>query len=88
METMSSTTPNEFWYKIRELGPRNKNIPMEDGTILTTERVVFQRWRTNFENLYIGTSSEDFDNNHFNFVKSMKHTREHHMETHVFECNE
>ena len=46
IETMSSTNPNEFWNKIRKLGPRNNNnIPMEvlneDGTILTTERDVF-----------------------------------------------
>ena len=53
----------------------------EDGTILTTERDMLERWRTNFGNL-------DFDNDHFNFVKSEKHTREHHMESHMFECND
>ena len=73
IETISST--NEFWNKIRKLGPRyNNNIPMEalneDGTILTTERDVLERWRTDFENLYNGSPSDDFDNDHFNFVKS------------------
>ena len=93
IETMSSTNPNAFWNKIRKLGPRNNNnIPMEvlneDGTILTTERDVLERWRTDFENLYNGSSGDDFDNDHFNFVKSEKHAREHHMESHMFECND
>ena len=53
----------------------------EDGTILTTERDVLERWRTDFENLYNCSSGDDFDNDHFNFVKLEKHSREHHMES-------
>ena len=49
----------------------------EDGTILTTERYLLERWRTDFENLYNGSTCDDFDNDHINFVKTEKHTREH-----------
>ena len=86
IETMSFTNPNEFRNKIRKLGLWNKSIIpkgvlKEGGILLTTERDVLQRWRTDFENLY----NSNF--NHFNFVKSVKHTREHHMESHMFEYN-
>ena len=47
----------------------------EDGTILTVERGVLERLRTDFENLYNGISNDDFDYDHFNFVKSEKNTR-------------
>ena len=88
IETMSSTNPNEFRNKIHKLGLRNKSIIpkevlKEDGILLTTERDVLQRWRTDFENLY----NSNINFNHFNFVKSVKHTREHHMESHMFEYN-
>ena len=93
IEDMSSTNPNEFWNKIRKLGPRNKhNIPMEvlddEGNVIANDREILERWRVDFENLYNGCGSTEFDNVHYNETKSDKDIRERRMEEESYQCNE
>ena len=57
IENMTADNPNEFWEKIKKLGPRKcSDIPMEaydqNGDIVSDEQYVLNRWKTDFENLY------------------------------------
>ena len=66
IENMSTENPREFWNKIITLGPRKStNIPMEvyneNGEVLTNEKCVLNRWKTDFENIYNNESVDDFD---------------------------
>ena len=66
IENMSTENPREFWNKIKTLGPRKStNIPMEiyneNGEVLTNEKCVLNRWKTDFENIYNNESVDDFD---------------------------
>ena len=56
IENMTSENPNEFWEKNQEARAEKLfKIPMEttddNGDIITVETFVFNRWKTDFENL-------------------------------------
>ena len=66
IEGMTTENPNEFWEKIKRLGPRQStNIPMEiygqNGEILTDENIVLETWKQDFENLYNNGDGNDFN---------------------------
>ncbi|CAC5416249.1 unnamed protein product [Mytilus coruscus] len=93
IETMVTTNPNEFWEKIRKLGPRNvKDIPMEvvdeSGEVLTNEKDVLNKWRIDFENLYNWKNNTEFENDHYNQSKVHKQLLESEMEDPLFMPNE
>ncbi|VDI60035.1 Hypothetical predicted protein [Mytilus galloprovincialis] len=92
IETMTSKNPTDFWEKIRKLGPRsNKCIPQEvvddNGTITRSEQEVLERWRSDFENLYNGLSSDEFDSEHYIQAKVRKNLLEENMEDPLFMPN-
>ena len=63
---MISENPNEFWEKIKKLGPRKSNsIPVEaygeNREVITDENFVLDKWKTEFENLYNSTGPNEFD---------------------------
>ena len=54
IETLNTNNPNEFWNKIKQLGPRKDNtIPIEitdtNNNTTTDEHSVFDKWKTDFE---------------------------------------
>ena len=66
IETMSTNNPNDFWKKVKELGPRkSQSIPMEivneNGDTVCDETLVFEKWKCDFENLYNTNESGNFD---------------------------
>ena len=82
---MTSKNPTDYWEKIRKLGHRsNKCIPQEvvddNGTITRSEQEVLERWRCDFENLYNGLSSDEFDSEHYIQAKVHKKLLEENME--------
>lgn len=92
IETMSSRNPNDFWEKIRNLGPRrNKNIPFEvideSGNITRNEQDVLERWRCDFENLYNGVQSDEFDFDHYLQANIHKTLLEQNMEDPLYTTN-
>ena len=93
IETMVTTNPNEFWEKIRKLGPRKvKDIPMEVVDefceIVTNEQDALHKWRIDFENLYNGKNNTEFENDHYNQSKVHKQLLESEMEDPLFMPNE
>lgn len=77
IENMSSNNPNEFWRKIKNLGPRrHKDIPIEivdsEGMVSRDEQTVFEKWRADFENLYNCQDNNHFDEIHYNQAKLHK----------------
>ncbi|XP_060600600.1 uncharacterized protein LOC132754030 [Ruditapes philippinarum] len=81
IEFMSTSNPNEFWNKIKHLGPkRDSSIPMEivneHGRIDKDENAVFDKWKRDFENLYNSTGSDEFDSEFYNRAKLHKHILE------------
>ncbi|VDI35540.1 Hypothetical predicted protein [Mytilus galloprovincialis] len=93
IEAMTTKKPNDFWEKIRNLGPRNhKSIPIEivdeSGNIETDEQLVLDKWRIDFENLYTGSNSDEFDYEHYRTVMSHKYLLETNMEDPLFIQNE
>ncbi|VDI60355.1 Hypothetical predicted protein [Mytilus galloprovincialis] len=93
IETMVTTNPNEFWEKIKKLGPRKvKDIPMEvvgeSEEILSNEEDVLNKWRIDFENLYNGKNNIEFENDHYNQSKVHKQLLESEMEDPLFIPNE
>lgn len=90
---MCTINPNDFWAKIRNLGPKNKKaIPLEiieeTGMIINDEEVVLNKWRTDFKNLYNGSDSDDFDQGHFEQVRAHKHFIESRMDNPTYSPNE
>ena len=93
IENISTTNSNEFLDKIRKLGPRtNKTIPMEivteDGEFSTNEQTVLDRWRRDFECLYNGSNSDEFEVEHYNRSLVHKQLLEQNMLDPLFEHNE
>ncbi|CAC5366261.1 unnamed protein product [Mytilus coruscus] len=85
IETISSKNPTDFWKKVRKLGPRSyKCIPQEvvddNGNITRSEQEVLERWSCDFENLYNGMSSDEFDSEHYIQAKVHKTILEENME--------
>jgi len=77
IETTSTSNPNDFWDKINKLGPRNKpSIPVEIvddlGNCNRDENAVFERWRSDFEKLYNGGDSDEFDSEFYTSAKTHK----------------
>ena len=56
LETLNSKNPNEFWNYIKNLGPRKVNkIPWAveiEGDTVTDHKLVLEKWKSDFENLY------------------------------------
>ncbi|VDI49336.1 Hypothetical predicted protein [Mytilus galloprovincialis] len=57
IDNMVTSNPNDFWDKIKKLGPRKvQNIPMEiygpNGEILTDDDSLLNRRKTDFHNIY------------------------------------
>jgi len=52
--------------------------------IVRTENEVLEKWRRDFENLYNGGNSDEFDNEHYNQAKFHKHLLEANMENPLF----
>lgn len=78
IENMCTKNPNDFWAKIRNLGPKTKKaLPLEiideTGKIINDEKVVLDKWHTDFKNLYNGSNSGDFDQGHFKQVRAHTH---------------
>ncbi|VDH95861.1 Hypothetical predicted protein [Mytilus galloprovincialis] len=75
---MTTNNPTDFWNKIKQLGPRrHSSIPMEiydkDGEIVSDEKVVLEKWKTDFENIYnMDSSADDFDGNFQKYASSHK----------------
>ncbi|XP_060556851.1 uncharacterized protein LOC132717406 [Ruditapes philippinarum] len=70
IEEMSTSNPNDFWQKIKSLGPRkDSSIPIEiideNGTPIRNEHEVWNRWKSDFEKLYNGTDTGNFDDIHY-----------------------
>lgn len=88
---MCTKIPNDFWAKIRNLGPK-KTIPLEiidkTGKIINDEKVVLDKWRTDFKNLYNGCDSDDVDQGHFEQVRAHKHFLESRMDNPTYSPNE
>ena len=66
IENMTTENPNDFWKKIKKLGPRKcSDIPVEtydqNGNIITNETCVLNQWKTDFENLYRNDDNNTFD---------------------------
>ena len=92
IENMTSENPNEFWEKIKKLGPRNcSKIPMEttddNGDIVTDETFVFNRWKTDFQNLYRNDDENAFDIQFQNEALSHKTVLEENMLDPLYESN-
>ena len=92
IENMSAENPNEFWEKIKHLGPRKcSEIPMEtydqDGNIITDETFVLNQWKTDFENLYKNDDGNSFDTQFHNDALSHKQFLEENMLDPLYESN-
>ncbi|MCG8049516.1 MAG: hypothetical protein JAY66_28225, partial [Candidatus Thiodiazotropha taylori] len=92
IETLSSKNPNEFWNKIKNLGPRkSRDIPIEivneSGETDTTEESVFSRWKNDFEKLYNSSDGADFDEAFYNMSKNHKSQLEFSIEDPLYTCN-
>lgn len=89
---MTTRDPNEFWRKIKQLGPRSdKSIPVEiidNGLINRNEGDVFDRWKQEFKNLYNRDDDSDFDEEYYNQSKLHKHLIEMHIEDPLYTTNE
>lgn len=77
IELTSTTNPKEFWDKINKFGPRsNKTIPEEtvdcNGIVIWEERLILEKWRKDFEHLYNGAVSTDFNTELFERAKVHK----------------
>ena len=77
IETMTTSNPNDFWRKIKTLGPRrDRTIPVEivseDGDVSTEESTVFERWKTDFYNLY-NRDGDDDDLNDAEYDRFLMH---------------
>ena len=90
IENLSVDDPNEFWKKIKELGPRKQNdIPMtirnENG--VTSDRdAVLDKWQTDFSNLLNQSSNtNDYDGEFYNQCMNNKTTLEENMIPEVIE---
>ena len=93
IETMSTNNPNEFWNKIRKLGPRkDRTIPMEiiqnDGITSSNEKEVLDKWRQDFHNLYNGVDSGEFDSEHYTRAKMHKYLLENRMDDPLYSSND
>lgn len=51
-----------------------------DGNIIINEEDVLERWWFDFENLYNGGISNEFDNDYYNIMKFDKYIKEINME--------
>ena len=80
VENMTTSNPNEFWEKIKKLGPRKtQRIPMEvygeDGTVLTDDETILNKWKTEFQNIYnTDNAASNFDDD---FIGKFQHTNLH-----------
>ena len=84
IESMSTSNPNDFWGKVKHLGPRkDRSIPVEIhdefGNVIRDENSVFDKWKGNFENLYSYNSNSEFDDTFYDNVKSHKLVLENNM---------
>ena len=89
---MTTENPNEFWEKIKKLGPQKySNIPMEttdnNGSIVTDETFVLNRWKTDFENLYRNDDENAFNTEFQNEALSHKTVLEENMLDPLYESN-
>jgi len=89
---MSTSNPNEFWRKIKKLGPRNsKTIPIEivneSGSTVRDENLVFEKWKRDFHNLYNCDDTSDFDEIVYDRAKAHKLLIENNMEDPLCEPN-
>lgn len=91
LEEISTSNPTEFWRKIKSLGPRtNKTIPLEvieNDSVISEERRVFEKWRTDFKNLYNRSENSDFDDVHYDRAKLHKQLLEMNMQDPLYESN-
>ena len=84
IESMSTSNPNDFWDKVKHLGPRkDRSIPVEIhdefGNYIRDENIVFDKWKGDFENLYSYNSNSEFDDTFYDNVKSHKLVLENNM---------
>ena len=87
IEKCNTKDPNKFWNYINKLGPTKRHvIPLKievDGVILTDERSVLSKWRSEFERLYAIKNSEfddDFKNDRMNELKVLDYVSTAHPE--------
>ena len=64
---MATDDPNKFWNHLSKLGPpRNRLIPEEvigdDGVIITNKNDVFQKWTSDWQNIFTHKNDNEFDN--------------------------
>ena len=89
---MTTENPNDFWEKIKKLGPRKCSfIPMEtydqNGDIITNETCVLNQWKTDFENLYRHDDNNTFDSHFQNEALSHKKLLAENMLDPLYESN-
>ena len=92
IENMTTENPNDFWEKIKKLGPRKcSDIPMETydqkGDIITNEAFVLNHWKNDFENLYRNDDNSAFDSHFQNEALSHKQLLEENMLDPLYESN-
>ena len=73
IESMSTSNPNDFWDKVKHLGPRKgRSIPVEIqdefGNAIRDENIVFDKWKGDFENLYSCNSNSEFDDTFYDNI--------------------
>ena len=74
IESISTTNPNDFWDKVKDLGPRrDRSIPVqiydEHGHVIRDENIVFEKWKEDFEHLYSCNTNNEFDQTFYDNLK-------------------
>ena len=55
LESIHKDNPRDFWKKIKQLGPKTKNIPFKvenNGTLTSDPEAVLNTWKDDFQQLY------------------------------------
>ena len=76
LKMSESRDSREFWREIGRVGianTRRQRIPCEvvddDGNVSSDPEIVLNRWRSDYEALYKGTASDEFDQAHLDSVQ-------------------
>ena len=92
VEAVCTDNPKSFWEHIKNLGPkRQAGVPLEVydelGNVISDENFVFQKWSTEFENLYNTEHNEQFDDQFYQDILNEKLFLEDRMLDPLFEEN-
>jgi len=91
IETLAVKTPNDFWKKIKALGPRkNRDIPMQvkmNDQLISDQYIVSEKWRDDFMTLLNSNIQPHFNDAFLNEVLQEKYRRETEMNEPQYEEN-